>query len=337
MKRSIVIAALLVVGSASVTFAGTPVPEPVVTGTVDQWGPGAKGDEWIGWSQFVRPEVTAHIRRQDGSDHRAIRRRADRHTYFGAFDPSAERALFQEARFNSNLFFYRIDTGGFTPPPAGINTDRWEWAPDMSDSFILFGRNRFTSRDAPWKVILYDRAAETFRLLDSAPNRCQCIWPETVNDRYATWTKCQGRCNVFVFDTLTLERTRIPNPDRQQYAIATTEDGQVYFVRSGNTCGANVRILRQAIDLLTPAEAIYAFPAGTDLRYRLHLVEGVDGNDDLYFDRLACSDRRFRGNIYRLRDVNLASALSPLGPAAADGSAGVAKTGLLPRGATPTG
>jgi hypothetical protein len=337
MKSSIVLAALIVVGSSSVTFAVL-TPEPVVTGPIDQWGPGARGDDWIGWSQYVKPDVTAHIRMQDGSDHRAIRRRAGTHTYFGAFDPSAERVLFQEARFNSNVFFYRIDTEGFTTPPAGINTDLWEWGPDMSDSFILFGRNRFTNPDAPWKVILYDRMTETFRVLDSAPNRCQCIWPETVNDRYATWTKCRARCNVFVFDTQTLARTKMPNPDRQQYGIATTGDGQVYFVRSGTACGANVRIMRQPVDLLVPPVAIYAFPAGTDLRDRLSMVEGVDGNDDLYFDRFSCSDRRFRGNIYRLRDVNLAPILSPLGAASTDGARmGRRRSGALPPGAIPAG
>ena len=335
MKRSIVIAVLLVVGSSSVAFGGDLVPEPVVTGKIDQWGPGARLDDWIGWSQFVKPLATAHIRTQNGVDHRAIRRRAGTHTYFGAFD-SVDRVLFQEARFNSNLFFYLIDTQGFAAPPAGINTDLWEWSPDMSDSFILFGRNKFTSPDSPWKVILYDRNATSFLVLDSAPNRCRCIWPETVNERYATWTKCRRTCNVFVFDTQTLERNRIPNPDKQQYRIATTEDGQVYFVRSGNACGGNVRIMRLSItDLLAPPELIYAFPSGTDLAARLYMVEGSDGNDDLYFDRASCADLRFRGNVYRLRDVNLAPILSPLSSApAADASAGP-KSGALPPGAMP--
>jgi hypothetical protein len=39
-------------------------------------------------------------------------------------------------------------------------------------------------------------------------------------------------------------------------------------------------------------------------------VDGVDLNDDLYFDRAACSDVNFRGNIYRIPDV-FSSVLAP--------------------------
>jgi hypothetical protein len=297
---AVLVTFLSVGGPAS---AGSLVPEPVVTGKTDQFGPGAEGDTWVGWTQYVKPTFTAHIRMQDGADHRSFRRRDGSHSFFGGFDPTNDDVIFQDAKgANSNLYLYHVDTDDFGAPPAGINTDLWEWAPDISTAYILFGRNNFTNGSSPWRIVLYDRALQTFQVLDSVENRCGCIWPEAVTDRYAAWTKCEARCHVFVYDTLTDTRTRVPNPDKQQYAAALSEDGQVYFVRSGNSCDANPRILRYTIDTDETA-FVFAYPNGTNLVSGLDLVDGADLNDDLYFDRAACNDERYRGNIYRIRDV----------------------------------
>ena len=295
----VLVTLLSTVGPAS---AGV-VVEPVVTGKPDQFGPGAEGDTWIGWTQFSKPLFSAHIRLQSGADHQKFRRRDGSHSFFGGFDPSNDDVIFQDARgSSSNLYVYHEDTGGFGAPPQGVNTDLWEWAPRISTAYILFGRNRFDRASAPWKVMLYDRVAGTFQVLDTVDNQCGCIWPEAVNERYAAWTKCVARCQVFVYDTLTDTETKVPNPSKQQYAAAVSEDGQVYFVRSGNTCDADPRIMRYTI-ATDATELVHAYPNGTNLASGLDLVDGADLNDDLYFDRASCSDRNYRGNIYRIPDV----------------------------------
>jgi hypothetical protein len=304
------LASIVMLGSAGLADAAL-IEEEVIIGPTDQFGPAAEGDDWVGWSQFHDPYYGAHIRMADGTDHRRLVRRAGRHTFLGAFDPVSDRVIFQEALRSSNIYYYRTNTDQYVAPPAGINTDLWEWAPDMSETHILFGRNRFTTRRSPWKVILYNRVTKAFDVLAQAPNRCSCIFPETVNDRYATWTKCAGRCNVFVYEIETAVTTKIPKPSAaRQYGAAPTEDGQVYFVRSSDTCGANVQIMRRPIDLSSGAEAIHQVPAGWDMRWRLYLVHGLDDNDDLYYDRASCSDNRYRGDIYVLRNVNLAGPLA---------------------------
>jgi hypothetical protein len=247
---------------------------------------------------------------QDGTDHRTFRRRDGSNSFFGGFDPSNDDVIFQDAKgTSSNLYLYHVDTDSFGAPPAGLNTTRWEWAPRISTSFVLFGRNRFDHDSSPWRVMLYDRALQTFQVLDSVTNGCGCIWPEFVNERYAAWTKCVSRCNVLVHDTLTGTTMRVPNPSVQQYAAAVSEDGQVYFVRSGNGCNADPTIAVYTI-ATDSTEAVYAYPDGTNLASSLDLVDGADLNDDLYFDRASCNDVNYRGNIYRIRDV-FSSVLAP--------------------------
>jgi hypothetical protein len=310
-RRTVAPVAVLValVSTVGPVSAGV-VAEPVVTGKPDQFGPGAEGDAWVGWSQFNKPLYTAHIRMQDGSDHRRFRRRDDANSFFGGFDPSTDDVIFQDAKGgNSNLYLYHVDSDGFGAPPDGINTDLWEWAPDISTALVLFGRNKFRRGSSPWKVILYDRVAQTFRTLDTVENRCGCIWPEAVNERYAAWTTCEARCQVYVYDTLTDTTTKVPNPQMQQYAAALSEDGQVYFVRSGDTCTADPAIMRYTLGEGT-TDTVYAYPSGTNLASGLDLVDGIDLNDDLYFDRASCDDLKYRGNIYRIPDV-FSSILAP--------------------------
>ena len=314
------------------------VVEPVVTGKTDQFGPGAEGDAWVGWTQYVKPSFTAHIRMQDGGDHRSFRRRDGSHSFFGGFDPTNDDVIFQDAKgANSNVYLYHVGTGDSGAPPADINTDLWEWAPDISTAFILFGRNNFNTQSSLWRIVLYDRALQAFQVLDSVENRCGCIWPEAVTDRYAAWTKCEARCQVFVYDTLTDTKTKVPNPSKQQYAAALSEDGQVYFVRSGNSCSAGPRIMRYTLSTDT-TEPVFVYPDGTNLVSGLDLVDGADLNDDLYFDRASCNDQNYRGNIYRIRDVftTVPAPIAAIGSAGSAGSSGSWR-GPTRHGARPVG
>lgn len=333
------IAVLVTILSVGGPASAGVVVEPVVTGKTDQFGPGAEGDTWVGWTQYVKPTFTAHIRMQDGTDHRSFRRRDGAHSFFGGFDPTNDDVIFQDAKgANSNLYLYHVGTDDFGAPPDGINTDLWEWAPDISTAYILFGRNNFNTQSSPWRIVLYDRALQSFQVLDSVENRCGCIWPEAVTDRYVAWTKCEARCHVFVYDTLTDTKTRVPNPSKQQYAAALSDDGQVYFVRSGDNCNADPKIMRYTLSTDT-TELVFVYPNGTNLVSSLDLVDGVDLNDDLYFDRAACDDLNYRGNIYRIPDVFTTvppPAMAEVGSAGSAGSSGTWR-GPARHGARPVG
>lgn len=320
---AVLTATLSILSVTGPVSAGVGAAEQVLGGKPDQFGPGATevgADTWVGWSQFVRPTVTAHvkIRFPAAADNRKLRRRAGSNTFFGGFE--GDDAIFQEARRrNSSVYLYDIPTDTASAPPTDINTELWEWAPDISTAFILFGRNKFDRARSPWKVMLYDRVAQTFETLDSVRNRCGCIFPESVSEQYAAWTRCEGaRCQVWVHDTVSGTDMKVPNPfDKQQYGAAVTDDGQVYFVRSGNGCGANPQIRRWQFGGGAATNLVHDFASGTDLRAGMDVLEGADTNDDVYFDRVNCSDRRFRGNVYRLVDANLLAPLrAPEGAAA---------------------
>ncbi len=308
IRRAAVAAAIAFLVPAAVpASAGVPlVPQPVKTGPADQFGPSADGDEWFGWTQFARPLYTAKAQAQPDGAPLVLRKRAGAHTFFGDFDPGADEAIFQDnggRNVDANVYLFDLTTQGISGPGSGINTRYWEWSPEISGNFILFGRNRFERGSSPWKVILYDRTTHGTTVLDKVDNRCGCIFPQDVNERYATWVKCAVKCNVFVYDTQDDVTTKVPNPDRFQYAGSVSEEGRVYFVRSGRGCGANVRIRAWDITAGGPSEPVYAYPAGTELASSIHVVDGADGVHDLYFDQADCSDDGFRGDIYRISGV----------------------------------
>lgn len=308
LRRILASAAFVVaIGIVAPASAGTDA-ESLKTGRLDQFGPSADGDTWFGWTQYNRPLYTAKAEPLPigGDDAQNLRRRDGAHTFFGDFDPGANRAIFQDALgSNSNIYLKNLVTGRTKVPPDGINTEDWEWSPEMSTNFILFGRNRFIRGSSPWKVMLYDRNTPGFRVLDRVENRCGCIWPEDVNDRYVAWTKCVQRCNVWVYDTQDESLQKVPNPDRQQYAAAVSEEGRVYFVRSGDRCGSTTTIRAWETEVGgTAAPVAYPYPSGTNLAWALDMVDGTDGAHDLYFDRASCSDRDFRGDIYRILDAH---------------------------------
>jgi hypothetical protein len=314
MVRRSVALALFVIAVAGAVPAGAGTVEPMKTGRADQFGPAADSDEWLGWTQFTSPLYTARAERFPvGGRSRTLRHRAGAHTFFGDIDPGTDTAIFQDAKgSNSNVYLADLATAGAptSAPPAGINTPRWEWGPEISDAFILFGRNRFARPSSPWKVVLYDRTLRTFTVLDEVENRCGCIWPEDVNERYVAWTKCVARCNVFVYDTLDQSTRKVDNPDRQQYAASVSEEGLVYFVRSGNTCGGNAQI--RVWDVMaggTATTLVYDYPVGSNLAWALDVVDGVDGTHDVYFDRARCNDHDFKGDVLRIVD-----AFTELGP-----------------------
>ena len=328
MLRRILASAAFVVAVGSVAPANAGLSaESLKTGQADQFGPSADGDTWFGWSQYTRPLYTAKAEPlpAGGGDAQNLRRRDGAHTFFGDFDPGTTTAIFQDVKnANSNLYLADLALPGTTSlPPDGVNTEDWEWAPEMSTNFILFGRNRFTRGSSPWKVILYDRNTSGFRVLDKVENRCGCIWPEDVNERYVAWTKCVRRCNVWVFDTQDESLQKVPNPDRQQYAAAVSEEGRVYFVRSGNRCGSTTTIRAWETEVGGAATVVeYTYPNGTNLAWALDVVDGMDGFHDVYFDQASCSDQSFRGDIYRIVDAH--QELRPIlrGPAGAGDAAG---------------
>lgn len=232
---------------------------------------------------------------------------------------NGDEAMFQEvtagARFTkSNIYLFDVATKVRSDPPDGVNTRYWEWSPSSSPGYILFGRNRFATPTSPWQVVLHDRGDGTETILDSVRNRCGCIYPGNVTDSYATWAKCVTTCQAWYHDIVAGTTQRIANPlDRQQYSPAVSGDSSsIYFVRSGNACGANVKLMRWDIGGGDPV-VVSSLADGLDIYWSPGVFTDGDGHDHVYFGQLACDS--FYGDIYVADDAETASVASTAGAA----------------------
>jgi hypothetical protein len=188
--------------------------------------------------------------------------------YTGGIDPGQDRAIYQQIRSgSSDLFWFNLETRRRQRLSDVVNSARWEGDPRISDRFVLFARDR---------------------------------------TKATVWLWERGTCAAWIHDTALGTTKRIPAPDgRARYAPVVDElQGRVYFVRSGQACGADVRIMRVPVGNLgaTPV-GLFAFPAGIDVGFTLSLARPA-GQVDLWFSRFRSGPQQ--GDLYRLRDVGIA-------------------------------
>jgi hypothetical protein len=224
------------------------------------------------WSLFVKPSGEA-------------RRKVNRlrtHGYSGGFD--GERFVYQEVtRRQSNLQLYDL-ADRRRSAPAGVNTRHWEWHPTLSGDWLLFGRTNVRQRID--FVVLRNLATGETRVLDRLPWGFRKIAePGQVSGNYVTWYRCVPTCDVFRYDIAAQTTSEIPNPGGHQYDPSVTDDGTVYFVRSGFGCGVAVRLVRQPID--GPRKVLTQLTAGRD-SFHTYALENANGTTSLYFHRNNC-------------------------------------------------
>jgi hypothetical protein len=277
-------------------------PQQVIAGPEDQLLPSANA-EYLIWSansaEFPN-RFQAYGRRRGTNDAFRLNDSGTR-GYAGGIDPGQDRAIYQQIEGrSSDLYAINLVTRARTELPALVNSARWEWGPRVSDAFYLFARDAATTTT----VLLYDRAARTLEKVASYDLVTSYATPGAVGERYATWTVCGPfTCRAFVRDTQTDRTRKLPAPDgTARYAPVVDEaDEHVYFVRSGQACGAWVRIMRLPLaDLGSSPERIATLPDGIDVGFQLSLEVRPD-RLDLWFSRYRCDPGH--GDVYRLRDV----------------------------------
>ena len=224
--------------------------------------------------------------------------------YPGGFDPGTNTVIYQQAAQRSDIYFYNLDTQERARVPD-VNNRSWEWGPEISTGYILFARE--FKRNGTWhnSLLLYNRGTQHTKTIDTwGPN------PYTptggVGDSYASWAVCTKTCRAYVYDIAAGTTRKIPTVNgRWQYSPVVDEvNGEVYFVRSGAKCGANVGIWRLPIAEFgaIPTE-IVDLPDRIDTSGVLSLTSNasVVGSQDIYFDRWSC--RRDESDVYAARDV----------------------------------
>ena len=336
--RTIMVAVCVAAATGTAAIAGTIEATLVVGGGADQLV-GDGNSSWVIWSTNSpdhRNHYDARARSIKGGD--AFKMNAP-HTvgYTGDINGETTEAAYQQVSGRSaNIFLYDLEARTRTSAGRVVNTELWEWMPSISPGYILFGRNNFSRAGAPWRIVLYDREADATRMLDTVTNECGCFFPGQVSDEYATWTNCEGtRCQAWYYDIAADEIHKVPNPlNKYQYSPGVSEvTGDLYFVRSGDACGQNVRLVRWDPVAGGAAVIVSAHPSGYDVFGPVRVFDDTGGHQDVFLDRYECGGR-FYGDVYGVNDADTAGiGRLPAGRSArASGSKRHAPLGATPGG-----
>jgi len=244
-----------------------------------------RGSGWIAWQQnsTTRPRHYDVITRPvDGGP----RFRVNAPGTNGANgDIEGDLLVYQQfERGRSGLRFYDLTTHERTNPPAGINTEHWEYWPSMSGTSLLFGR---LQGNGTRRLILFDLSTGLGRMLARTRGPDAFLAPGQVNGDWAVWHRCrsESECNIVLYRISTGESQVIPNPrDRKQHSPSVDRDGTVYYVRESGECGNRSRLMDRSPG--GPSEELWRLPNGDDIG-RTHAQLRRLGTTILY-DHFSC-------------------------------------------------
>jgi hypothetical protein len=194
--------------------------------------------------------------------------------------------------------------------PEGVNTEKSEFAPSISGTHVVFGR------EIPHgsSIVLFDTSMGTSQVLYSRTNRDRRFDFQAiqVNGNYVVWQKLlfskqkDGQAiqligvDVFLHDVAAATTRRIPSAEGVwQYAPSVDAEGTMYFGRGALGCDENHQLIERQID--GTESVIYTFAHGRDTSNSV-AVDNADGTTDVYFDRGSCRGPDF-GDIVKLPGV----------------------------------
>ena len=209
---------------------------PILTSTADERHPAVDGP-YMTWTQYPhgRPgRATVFARPTAGSNRFRVSAEGTR-AYGGGVDGTT--FVYQQVNNgNSSIKLFDAVTRTRTDPPAGVNTERWEWSPTVSGQWLLYGQDASRARGMR-RVILFNLVTQEKRILKSSRTRGSLLVPGQVSGNYAVFWRYSSRDGkVFVYD-IGAQTTEIIQSDRFDYAPSVTSDGDVYWARSGVGCG----------------------------------------------------------------------------------------------------
>jgi hypothetical protein len=254
------------------------------------------GVNYFAWSQNSRanPNHTDALLKRGGQS--VVKLNSKGFGYLGGIDPPM--VVYQQvASGNSNIKLYNAATKARSDPPAGVNTADWEWEPDVSGNWLLFGRLANEVEDHT--IILRSLTTSEERTLDESFSYRR---PGQVNGDYVVWTRCDTTCDIVryqISSSTTIVLTE-PSATTYQYAPAVTSTGIVYTVRGGKACG-KAKIVRYFGNGDPVQGTVVAdLPDNQDIG-SAYARENADGSADYFYDRYLC-DNNTVADIYRIRD-----------------------------------
>jgi hypothetical protein len=181
--------------------------------------------------------------------------------------------------------------------PPKVDTRYDEYHPTISGHWLLFTRYIDTTNTE--KVFLYNTRSGSLRMLGSATGAHRDVYSGQVNGDYATWGRVRPNGqDVYLYRISTKETTTIPRHVFAQYDPSVASDGTVYYERSGDECGAYVKLVRYPPG--GPATVLYSFPIGIDGGYT-YVDEPSNGTLDFFYAQYSCRNDS-HWDIYKLID-----------------------------------
>lgn len=227
---------------ASVAHAGL-VADPVKTGPRDQFE-GTGNADYFAWTQdaagsngldvWVDPPVGASFK-VDGAG-----------TGFAdAVDQTGPLLAWQLIKNNtSDVKLFDMAAIADVPLPSGINTNGWECCSGIFGNTFTFVR---TTKSA-FKLYLVTDLTTGDKIKFTTIHRpnLNIFGPPRLYGNWIVWsTYGASGWKAYRYDISNDLIQKIPNPlDKFYYAPSVDVAGNVYFIRSGNDCGASVRLMK---------------------------------------------------------------------------------------------
>jgi hypothetical protein len=291
------VVALAALGATTVATAQSAKIPVRTTRAYGEYQP-VRGEGYTGWEQNSRrrPNRFHAFIKRDGR----VRVRLNRDGTQGAMGGmSGNTVVYQQfTKRRSNIWYYNVRTGRRSTPPIFINSRRWEYWPDISGEWVLFGRRKLSGRFR--RVLLYNRVREFARLLDRTRASNAFIAPGQVNGNFAVWYRCklERRCNVFRYNIDIGVTLQIRNRFRRdQHAPSVASDGTVYFVRGRRRCGIEARLMRFRNGRIT---RLLSLRRGFDIG-DTYVATTPGGRNEIYFEQNRC-DSAAGSDIYKIVD-----------------------------------
>ncbi|MGH2697472.1 MAG: prealbumin-like fold domain-containing protein [Actinomycetota bacterium] len=300
--RPLLVAVATATASLIPLTAEAATEHPVRTTPAGEFQP-ARGPNHLAWEQntkgqpnhydvFVQPDGGQAVRVNAGRSNAAM----------GGIDD--DLLVYQQYRKKqSDLYLSDLNTGQRTRLPKKVNSRLWEYWPDISEPWLLFGRWKM-SNDAR-QLILHNLETGQQRVLNRIRGSRAFIGPGQVNGDYVVWWRCpsKGRCQVYRYQISTATRSKVPNPGSYQRAPSVNAEGTVFLARGGKGCGGAVQIVKIAPD---GTETILThFPEGLDSR-DTYAYTDEGGVTHVYYERFGCG-KKTGSDIYQVMDPELAS------------------------------
>jgi hypothetical protein len=205
---------------------------------------------------------------------------------------------YQQFRSGSDIKFFNLKTHARSNPPRGVNTKHWEYWPAFQRPWLLFARQNIVT--GARSIILFNLQTHASRVLDVVGGN-KYVQPGQLNGGDAVWVHWvpPGRSRVEIYDVANHKLTRVPNVRGYDWSPSVTENGTVYFERSGLRCGSNARIVRYPLG--GPLATVLSLPKGIDLS-STYVFPLDDGSIQVFHDRIRCSNVKFGDDIYRFVD-----------------------------------